>query len=63
MKRRDLLERLEEIAASKSLTFEFHREGREHSVYRLGTQNVAIGRHREIPEQTANRIIRDAEKI
>ena len=63
MKRRDLLKVLEQTAASEGLTFEFHREGASHTVYRLGTQNVAIGRHREIPEQTANRIIRDAEGI
>ena len=63
MKQRDLLRRLQEIAASKGLEFAFVREGGSHTVYRIGSQRVAIGRHREIPDQTAHRIIRDAEDL
>jgi mRNA interferase HicA len=63
VKQRDLIKRLEAIAAAKDLSLEFIRQGGSHTIYRIGSQNVAIARHREIPEQTALRIIRDVEDI
>ncbi len=63
MKQRDLLKKLRQIADSKDLPFEFHREGGDHTVYRMGGQNLQIPRHREINENTARKIIRDAESL
>ncbi|WP_298030299.1 type II toxin-antitoxin system HicA family toxin [uncultured Dysosmobacter sp.] len=52
MKRRDLIKLLEENG------WTFKRAGGNHDVYAKGDQREAIERHREIPEQLAQAIIR-----
>ncbi|GAB3810808.1 type II toxin-antitoxin system HicA family toxin [Micromonospora zhanjiangensis] len=58
MKRVDLLIRISKAAADAGVSFRLVREGGGHSVYRYGTQNVVIPRHREINELTARGILR-----
>lgn len=59
MGRNELLRRIRRAAADKDVGFELVREGGNHSIYRCGSQNVVIPRHREINELTARSIMRD----
>ncbi len=59
MKRTDLLKRIKRAAEANEVDFRLVREGGKHSIYRYGTDQVTIPRHREIPELTARGILRD----
>jgi len=59
VKRADLLTRIRKAAAEAGMTFELVREGGRHSIFRFGSQQVVVPRHREINEQTARGILRD----
>jgi predicted RNA binding protein YcfA (HicA-like mRNA interferase family) len=61
VKRSDLIRKIAEAAADKRLGFTFLREGGSHTIFRCGSQNVVIPRHREINEMTARGIMRDLE--
>lgn len=52
MKRRDLIKLLTKAG------FRFDRHGGNHDIYRRGSDEEKIPRHREINEQLANSIIR-----
>lgn len=52
MKRRDLIKKLEDAG------FKFERDGSSHDIYRRGSDEEAIPRHREINETTAKRILK-----
>ncbi|GAB3069015.1 MULTISPECIES: type II toxin-antitoxin system HicA family toxin [Micromonospora] len=58
MKRTDLINRIGKAAADAGITFEKLREGGSHTIYRYGSQNVVIPRHKEINELTARGILR-----
>jgi len=59
LKRTDLVRRIAKAAAARGIEFVLVREGGGHSIYRYGSQNVVIPRHREINEMTARGILRD----
>lgn len=59
MKRVDLIRKIAKAAAAGGIEFLLVREGGAHSIYRYGSQNVVIPRHREINEMTAQGILRD----
>ncbi len=63
MKRADLIRKITEAAAGKGIDMALVREGGKHSIYRCGTQNVSIPRHREINEHTARGIMRDLDDV
>lgn len=63
MKRRVLLRTLAKIAESKNLTLEFVRHGANHDIYRIGDRAFPVGRHGDIPEQTALGTIREARNV
>lgn len=52
MKRRDLINKLEEAG------FRFERNGAEHDVYRRGSDIEEVPRHRELNEITAKKILK-----
>jgi len=52
VKRRDLIKKLEDAG------FKFERDGSEHDVYRRGSDEETVPRHREINEITAKRILK-----
>lgn len=54
MKRRDLIKKLEAEGAT------FDHEGANHTIYKAAGQNISVPRHREINEQTAKGILKDA---
>ncbi|MFE9206597.1 type II toxin-antitoxin system HicA family toxin [Micromonospora sp. NPDC007230] len=58
MKRTDLISKIGKAAADAGTTFEKVREGGSHTIYRYGSQNVVIPRHKEINENTARGILR-----
>jgi mRNA interferase HicA len=59
VKRADLIARISKAAAKAGITFTLVREGGNHSIYRYGSQNVVIPRHKEINEHTARSILRE----
>ena len=52
MKQRDLIKKLEKAG------FKFERPGSEHDIYKRGSDEEQVPRHREINEITAKKIIR-----
>jgi hypothetical protein len=51
---------LQTLAKTRGLDFELVRHGANHDIYRLGELQIPIGRHPDIPEPTARRIIKEA---
>ena len=54
MKRRDLIETLVRNG------FELYRHGSNHDIYRKGNIQIAVPRHKEINEETAKAILKEA---
>lgn len=48
------------IAEANSLTLDFVREGANHTIYRIGDRQIPVGRHTEIPENTARKMLKQA---
>ncbi|WP_329109019.1 type II toxin-antitoxin system HicA family toxin [Micromonospora sp. NBC_01699] len=59
MKRADLLTVISKAAAEAGCDFIFVREGGSHTVYRFGSQQFTVPRHKEINELTARGILRN----
>jgi hypothetical protein len=57
-----LLKELRKIARDKGLALTLVRHGGNHDVYQLGSVRLIVARHSDIPEPTANGIIREAKK-
>lgn len=57
MKRRDLIKRINEIAAAANETA-VYTEGGSHTKVSVGTKQTTIPRHNEVNEMTAKAIIR-----
>jgi hypothetical protein len=60
MKRRDLITELIRQAMEAKSTFGLVRHGANHDVYEVGGVRLAIPRHREISENLARAILRQA---
>ncbi len=54
MKQKDLIDVL------KQNGFELYRHGSNHDIYRKGKNSIAVPRHREINEETAKGILKEA---
>lgn len=54
LKRRDLIGSLTDSG------FELYRHGSNHDIYRKGSQSIAVPRHKEINEDTARDILKEA---
>ncbi|MCL2312746.1 MAG: type II toxin-antitoxin system HicA family toxin [Firmicutes bacterium] len=52
MKRRDLIKKLEQNG------WYFERAGSKHDIYSNGKRNESIGRHKDIDEELAKKILR-----
>ncbi len=61
MKRRDLLRRISRAATAAGVDWSEVREGKEHTIFRIGTLQISVPRHREINELTAEGILKDTE--
>lgn len=61
MKRTALLKKISKAAKTAGLAWDLYSEGAEHSIYKLDGQKIAIPRHREINEYTAQGILKDTE--
>lgn len=61
MKRRDLVNRIATEARRRGVTWTFHGEGGNHTIYTLAGRRVPIPRHREIGERTAEGICKECE--
>ncbi|GAB2941993.1 hypothetical protein GCM10027280_33230 [Micromonospora polyrhachis] len=58
MKRVDLISVISKAAADAGCEFTLVREGGRHTVYRYGSQQFTVPRHKEINELTARAILR-----
>lgn len=63
MRRRDLLKRIADAAKQAEVEWTKVREGANHEVWSCGHQQVAIPRHREINEYTAEAVLKDLDAI
>jgi hypothetical protein len=61
MKRSDLIRRVRQAATANGRTWTLHREGREHDIWICGNSKVAMPRHRDINQYTAEGIFKDLE--
>ncbi|PSR63983.1 MULTISPECIES: hypothetical protein [Nocardia] len=60
MKKNKLMRELQKLADARGLSLEFVRHGNRHDIYRLGNVQFPVGRHADIPERTAQAIIKEA---
>ena len=63
MKRKALEKQLARKARDAGTTWEFVREGANHSVWSFGGMLITIPRHNDINELTAKGILRDADDV
>jgi hypothetical protein len=63
MKRRVLVQRIQTAASGHGVMCRRIRQGSRHEFWEVGGLRVAIPRHREINEWTAEAIMRDLEPI
>jgi mRNA interferase HicA len=61
VKRDELIRKISKAARRNDLKLELVREGGKHSIYRCGSQQITVPRHREINELTATGIMADLE--
>jgi hypothetical protein len=61
MRRADLIRRVRKAAKARDRAFDIFREGREHEIWICGQTKVAVPRHNELSEFTAEGIFRDLE--
>lgn len=62
MRKRDLISKLEKVAASGGERLVFIREGQAHEIWKVGSTVVQIPRHKEVNKYVANRILRQIEE-
>jgi len=63
VKRKALIKRLRSIAKEAGEELQFVREGSNHEIWAISGQRVAVPRHTEINERTAQSIIKFAEEV
>jgi hypothetical protein len=61
MRRRDLLNRIADMAKACELSLDEVREGRAHTIFKVGAAQFSVPRHVEINEVTARSIMRHLE--
>jgi len=59
MKRRALIQRIQEAAAARGLACTLIRQGGRHEFWDVGGVRISIPRHRDINDWTAEAIMRD----
>ncbi|MBO0880048.1 MAG: type II toxin-antitoxin system HicA family toxin [Mycobacterium sp.] len=63
MKRSDLLRKIRKAAQQAEIAFELVRQGGAHEIYRCGSRQVTVPRHREINEYTAQGTMSDLDDV
>ena len=63
MKRRALIQRISRASAEQGMACQLIRQGSRHEFWDVGGLRVAIPRHRDINDWTAEAIMRDLELI
>jgi len=61
VKRRDLLKRIKDQAARAGIDWSVHREGANHTVYRLGSTMIPVPRHAELDNAFAEKVFKECE--
>ena len=63
MKRRVLIYRIRAVAANHGVSCHLIRQGSRHEIWEVGGLRLAVPRHRDISEWTAEAILRELEPI
>lgn len=61
-KRADVIKKITAGAKAKEVSFEFDREGGNHTIYNLGGAMIPIARHKEIDNLMAKKIYQECEE-
>lgn len=61
-KRKDILQKISKAAKAADLTFEFEREGANHTIYNLDGYTIPVGRHNELGDRYAETIYKECEQ-
>ena len=61
MRRREILKRIAAQAKAAGVTWEVHREGANHTIYRLGNTVIPVPRHIEIGPGLSEEIFKQCE--
>ena len=61
MRRREILKRIAAQAKAGGVTWEVHREGANHTIYRLGSTTIPVPRHSEIGPGLSEEIFKQCE--
>lgn len=60
-KRTEVIKKISKAAAAAGLTFDFKREGGNHTIYNLDGDMIPIGRHRDFEPSYAVMVYRECE--
>lgn len=61
VKRRDLIRRIRDEARRQQVEWAIDREGRSHTLYRLGVTMIPIPRHAELDDRFAEAVFKECE--
>jgi hypothetical protein len=61
VKRREVIDRIGGEAKRQGVSWVIDREGRNHTVYRLGSIMIPIPRHRELDDSFAEKVFKECE--
>ncbi|QFG13465.1 HicA-like toxin [Gordonia phage Powerball] len=61
-KRTDLVKTIAKAAKAAGVEWEVEREGANHTIYRLGSQRIAVGRHTELGNRYAEMVYKECEQ-
>lgn len=63
MRRRDLINAIQQAAAAAGVDWEKIRDGARHEIWRCGDEQISIPRHRQINSRTAQGIMKQLESV
>ena len=61
MKRRDVIRRIRDEARRQEVGWTIDREGRNHTLYRLGATMIPIPRHTELDDRFVEEVFKECE--
>jgi hypothetical protein len=61
VKRRDVIRRIRDEARRQEVGWAIEREGRNHTLYRLGAIMIPIPRHAELDDHVAEEVFKECE--
>jgi hypothetical protein len=63
VKRRAVIKKIEQGAKDKDVSWTFHSEGANHTIYMLAGKRIPIARHSEIDDLLAEKVFKECEEV